>query len=55
MKNKRIRERRILTSRSRYLMQSAGDSIRFLDRRRYPDRRINSIHAEFIPLEEYYK
>ena len=36
-------------------MQSAGRKIRFIDRRHMPDRRLNSIHAEFIPLEEFYK
>ena len=55
MKDRRIRERRILASRPEYLMQSTGGKVRFLDRRRTPDRRLNSIYTEFIPLEEFYK
>ena len=55
MQNRRIRERRSLKSRPRYLMQAGRGGFRLLDRRRRPDRRLNNIHTEFIPLEEFYK
>ena len=55
MQERRVSERRSANSKAPYLRYSSRGKVVFLDRRRMPDRRLNNIHAEFIPLYDFYK
>jgi hypothetical protein len=55
MQDRRTRDRRDLGSRSPHFTRFNREKVIFLERRRMPDRRLNNIQSEFIPLEEFYK
>jgi hypothetical protein len=55
MQDRRIQERRNPDSRMPVFRYSGQGNVVLLDRRRIPDRRLNNIHIEFIPLYEFYK
>jgi hypothetical protein len=54
MKERRHKERRDITLASPFVVIDMKGRSRSVDRRRIPDRRLNNIHVEFIPLDVYY-
>lgn len=55
MQERRISERRSANSKAPHHRYPDRGKVVFLDRRRMPDRRLNNIQAEFIPLYDFYK
>jgi hypothetical protein len=54
MKERRQKERRNACPPSPLVVVDPKGRKRSLDRRRIPDRRLNNIVVEFIPLDVYY-
>ena len=54
MKERRHKERRDIRLVSPFVIVDRKGRSRSVDRRRIPDRRLNNIHVEFIPLNTYY-
>ena len=54
MKERRNRERRDIKVLSPFVVVDMKGRSRSVDRRRMPDRRLNNIRVEFIPLDVYY-
>jgi len=54
MKERRHKERRDIRLVSPFIVVDRKGRTRSVDRRRTPDRRLNNIHVEFIPLDVYY-
>jgi len=54
MKERRRKERRDIRLVSPLLVVDRKGRSRSVDRRRIPDRRLNNIHVEFIPLDVFY-
>jgi hypothetical protein len=54
MKDRRQKERRSTGSAAPLVVVDPKGRKRSLDRRRIPDRRLNNIVVEFIPLDVYY-
>jgi hypothetical protein len=54
MKERRRKERRDIRLVSPLLVVDRKGRSRSVDRRRIPDRRLNNIIVEFIPLDAYY-
>ena len=55
MQDRRIRERRVQDLKPVNYRWLGRGKVIYLERRRMPDRRLNNIQSEFIPLEEFYK
>jgi ribosomal protein S25 len=54
MKERRHKERRNIRLVSPFVIVDRKGRSRSVDRRRVPDRRLNNIRVEFIPLDIYY-
>jgi len=54
MKERRNKERRDTKLVSPFVVVDMKGRSRSVDRRRVPDRRLNNIHVEFIPLDVFY-
>lgn len=54
MKERRHKERRDIRLVSPFIVVDRKGRSRSVDRRRTPDRRLNNIRVEFIPLDIYY-
>jgi hypothetical protein len=54
MKERREKERRDTKLASSLVVVDMKGRSRSVDRRRVPDRRLNNIHVEFIPLDVFY-
>jgi len=54
MKERRNKERRDTKLVSPFVVVDMKGRSRSVDRRRIPDRRLNNIHVEFIPLDVFY-
>lgn len=54
MKDRRKKERRNASLASPVVVMDPKGRKKTLDRRRIPDRRLNNIGVEFIPLDVYY-
>jgi len=54
MKERRNKERRDTKLVSPFVVVDMKGRSRSVDRRRTPDRRLNNIRVEFIPLDIYY-
>jgi hypothetical protein len=54
MKDRRHKERRNIGLASSLIVVDPKGRKRTVDRRRVPDRRLNNIVVEFIPLDVYY-
>jgi hypothetical protein len=54
MKERRNKERRDIVLVSPFIVVDRKGRSRSVDRRRIPDRRLNNIQVEFIPLDIYY-
>ena len=54
MKERRKKERRNITLISPFTIVDRKGRSRAVDRRRIPDRRLNNINVEFIPLDDFY-
>jgi hypothetical protein len=54
MKERRNKERREIKHVSLSVVIDRKGRSRSVDRRRIPDRRLNNIHVEFIPLDVFY-
>jgi hypothetical protein len=54
MKERREKERRDTKLVSPFVFVDMKGRSRSADRRRLPDRRLNNIHVEFIPLDVFY-
>lgn len=54
MKERRRKERRDIRLVSPFVIVDRKGRSRSVDRRRIPDRRLNNILVEFIPLDIYY-
>jgi len=54
MKERRDKERRSTKRVLPFVVVDMKGRSRSVDRRRIPDRRLNNIHVEFIPLDVFY-
>jgi hypothetical protein len=54
MRERRHEERRDINHASSFIFVDTKGRTRSMDRRRVPDRRLNNIIVEFIPLDVYY-
>lgn len=54
MRERRHKERRNIGLASSFIVEDRKGRKRSMDRRRVPDRRLNNIRVEFIPLDVYY-
>lgn len=54
MRERRHEERRDINHASSFIIVDTKGRTRSMDRRRVPDRRLNNIVVEFIPLDVYY-
>jgi hypothetical protein len=54
MRERRHKERRDIDHASSFMIVDTKGRTRSMDRRRVPDRRLNNILVEFIPLDVYY-